>query len=422
MQCAGAGASSSTEPNAVAKSNGFGGNGAVSQEPAAPAQTQALLESEARYRTLFELEPVAVYCCDAAGIVQQFNRRAAELWGREPTSGDTDERFCGSFKLFRPDGSFMPHERSPMADVVSGKLAQVRDAEVLIERPDGSQIAVVVNIRPIVDAHGEVVGAINCFFDITELKRTDELSREFAVQLADADRRKTEFMAVLAHEFRSPLAAIRAGLQVQTRGAGDASVVSAANELMERQVGHLMRLVDDLLDVNLISRGKVELRREPIELAIVVNGAVETARSLIESRQHELVIAMPAEPIWVSADPVRLAQVIGNLLSNASKFTDEGGCIRLSVGLHGEEAEIKVRDNGAGIDAAHLPFVFDMFMQGESRRDGSGTGLGIGLALVKSLVEMHDGAVEVHSAGFGQGSEFLVRLPLTQLVQRAVAC
>ncbi len=411
MQCAGTRASPGTDPRSIAKGNGFAGGNGVAKS-AEPDQTQALLESEARYRTLFDLEPVAVYSCDAAGIIRQFNRRAAELWGREPAPGDTDERFCGSFKLFHPDGSFMPHEQCPMAEVISGKLAQVRDAEVLIERPDGSQIAVVVNIQPILGPHGEVLGAINCFFDVTERTRTEALSREFAAQLADADRRKSEFMAVLAHEFRSPLSAIRAALQVQRQSKADTCVVHSANELMERQVGHLVRLVDDLLDVNLISRGQVQLRRERVELASVVHAAVETTRSLIERMEHELVLAVPPEPIWVNADPSRLAQVLGNLLSNASKFTQNGGRIRLSVALRGEEAEIKVCDNGAGIDAARLPFVFDMFMQGEIPIDGARAGLGIGLALVKSLVELHDGSVEANSEGLGHGSEFLVRLPV----------
>jgi signal transduction histidine kinase/CheY-like chemotaxis protein len=376
-------------------------------------QPEALRASEERYRTLFDLVPVAVYSCDSAGVIQQFNRRATELWGREPAPGDTDERFCGSYKLFRPDGIFMPHEQCPMAEVVSGKLAYVRDAEVLIERPDGSRITVVVNIRPLVSAQGEVAGAINCFFDITERKRDEERSREYVARLADADRRKSEFLAMLAHELRNPLATLRTGLQVQRLNGTDAQAANSVTELMERQVGHLVGLVDDLLDVNRISQGKIQLRRGRVELATVVHAAVETARSLIERMGHELILAVPPEPIWLNADPLRLSQVVGNLLNNASKFTENGGCINLTVALRGEEAEIRVRDNGAGIAADQLPFVFDMFMQGETSIERSRTGLGIGLALVKKLVEMHDGTVQARSAGVGHGSEFVVRLPVS---------
>jgi PAS domain S-box-containing protein len=372
-----------------------------------------LRESEDRYRTLFDLGPVAVYSCDASGVIQKFNRRAAELWGREPGLGDTDERFCGSFKLFHPDGSFMPYEQCPMAEVVSGKIAEVRDAEVLIERPEGSQITVVVNIRPLKNERGEVTGAINCFYDITERKRTEAQLREYAIELSDSDRRKNEFLAMLAHELRNPLAPIRHSLQIMRLAGGDAQTVKSITELMERQVGHLMGLVDDLLDVNRISRGKIELRRERIELAAVVTDAVEIARPLSERMQHELTVTVPAEPICVNADPLRLAQVVGNLLNNACKFTEKRGRVRLSVEREGEQALIRVRDNGMGIAADQLPLIFDMFMQADVSIERSVSGLGIGLSLVKSLVEMQGGTVDAYSAGVGHGSEFVVRLPIT---------
>jgi signal transduction histidine kinase/ActR/RegA family two-component response regulator len=395
----------------VISHNGVDGSNNVSRELESE-QTEALRASEERYRTLFDLVPLAVYSCDAAGVIHQFNRRAAELWGREPALGDTDERFCGSFRLFRPDGTFMPHEQCPMAEVVSGKLAQVRDAEVLIERPDGSRITVVVNIRPLISAQGEVAGAINCFFDITERKRDEARSREYADGLADADRRKNEFLAILAHELRNPLATIRAGLQVQRLTCTDMQPVRSMTELMERQVGHLVGLIDDLRDVSCISQGKLQLRQARVELATVVHAAVETARSLIERMGHELILALPPEPIWLNADPLRLAQVVGNLLNNACKFTESGGCIRLTVAVRDDEAEVSVRDNGVGIAADQLPFVFDMFRQAGGSTERSSGGLGIGLALVKNLVEMHGGTVEARSAGVGYGSEFVVRLPV----------
>jgi PAS domain-containing protein len=194
MRCAGTRTPKGVERDRVLRNHGVNGGNSISMTLERD-QTEALRTSEERYRTLFDLVRVAVYSCDAAGVIQQFNRRAAELWGREPAPGDTDERFCGSFKLFRPDGSFMPHAQCPMAEVASGKIAHVRDAEVLIERPDGSRITVVVNIRPLKSAQGKVAGAINCFFDITERKQDEERSREYVARLADADRRKSEFLA-----------------------------------------------------------------------------------------------------------------------------------------------------------------------------------------------------------------------------------
>lgn len=169
-----------------------------------PPKNEARCESEGRYRVLFDMNPVAVYSIDASGVIQEFNRVAAELWGRQPALGDTDERFCGSFKLFRPDGSSMPHEQCPMAQVVKGEILEARDAEVLIERPDGSRIAVIVNIRPLKGSNGEITGAINCFYDITERFRLERERQHQADALADLNRRKDEFLAMLGHELRTP--------------------------------------------------------------------------------------------------------------------------------------------------------------------------------------------------------------------------
>ena len=360
---------------------------------------------------MFDLCPVAVYSCDASGVIENFNHRAVELWGREPAPGDTDERFCGSFKLYRPDGTFMPHEQCPMAEVISGTLAQVCDGEVLIERPEGSRVTVIVNIRPLKNARGEVTGAINCFYDITERKQAEEQLREYAAKLADSDRRKNEFMAMLGHELRNPLATIRSGLQIMRLN--DPPNANRVTALMERQLDYLVGIVDDLLDVNRISQGKVELRRARIDLAMIVHTAVETTRSLSERMGHELVLTLPSEPIYVNVDPLRLAQVLGNLLGNACKFTDKGGLITLSVELEDKQAVIRVRDNGIGIAGDQLPRIFDMFMQADVSIERSATGLGIGLALVRSLVEMHGGTVEAHSAGLGWGSEFVVRVPVS---------
>ncbi len=394
----------------------------------------ALRWNEERYRTLFDLGPVAVYSCDASGVIQEFNRRAVELWGCEPESGDTDKRFCGSFKLFRPDGCFMPHEQCPMAEVIAGTLAQACDAEVLIERPDGSRITVVVNIRPLKNERGDIIGAINCFYDITARKEMED-------SLRDSDRRKSEFLAMLAHELRNPLAPIRHSVEVMRRirkaesaatgshGTGTTPALSqpvdVAMDVLDRQVGQMVRLVDDLLDAGRISRGKMILRKERVELSSIVHHAVEAVRPLCESSDQELTVTLPQKPVYLDADPTRLAQIVGNLLNNACKFSDHGGRIWLTVERTEEAAGdtvntsdelppdvvIRVRDTGIGIAANQRSRIFDMFTQGDTALEREVTGLGIGLTLVKTLTQMHGGTVDVASAGIGQGSEFIVRLP-----------
>jgi signal transduction histidine kinase/CheY-like chemotaxis protein len=241
--------------------------------------------------------------------------------------------------------------------------------------------------------------------EIAERQRAEEALRE-------ADRRKSEFLGLLAHELRNPLAPIRNAVEILRRSGGDEQKVKPATEMMQRQVGQMARLVDDLLDVSRISRGKIELRREPVELASIVHHAVEAVRPLCESMDHELTVTLPPQPAYLNADPSRLSQVVGNLLNNACKFTETGGRIRLTVEREGKQALIRVQDTGIGIAAEQLPRVFEMFMQADTSFERSRHGLGIGLTLVKSVVEMHGGTVEAHSPGVDQGSEFVVRLPL----------
>jgi signal transduction histidine kinase/CheY-like chemotaxis protein len=382
----------------------------------------AVRESEERYRTLFDLGPVAVYSCDAAGVIRDFNRRAAELWGREPAPGDTDQRFCGSFKLYRPDDRFMPHEQCPMAEVVAGIIPEARDAEVLIERPDGTRVTVVVNIRPLKNQRGDITGAINCFYDITERKQAEKALR-------DSDRWKNEFLAMLAHELRNPLAPILVAIEIlrRAKGVDQSHRIDHALDVLQRQVGQMVRLVDDLLDAGRISRGKIDPRRERVELSSVVCHVVDAVRPISEGLDQELTVALPSVPVYVDADPTRLAQIVGNLLNNASKFTDRGGRIWLTVEREDDsganraegtssrfapQVVIRVRDTGIGIPADQLQRVFDMFTQVDTSIDRSAAGLGIGLTLVKTLTEMHGGTVDVSSDGVGQGSEFVVRLPI----------
>ncbi|HET7671843.1 MAG TPA: ATP-binding protein, partial [Burkholderiales bacterium] len=225
-------------------------------------------------------------------------------------------------------------------------------------------------------------------------------------------RYKDEFLAMLAHELRNPLAPISNALQLLRIIDPASGEAQHARSIMERQLAHLVRLVEDLMDVSRITRGKIEVRKEPVLLSSVMLSAVETARPAIEAARHRFHINMPADTLSVDGDFVRLAQVIANLLANAAKYTDEGGQIWLDAGREGDEAVIRVRDSGIGIEAGALPRLFEMFGQLAGSEQRSKGGLGIGLALARALVELHGGSISAASRGLGQGAEFTVRLPL----------
>jgi signal transduction histidine kinase len=228
----------------------------------------------------------------------------------------------------------------------------------------------------------------------------------------DADRRHTESMSVLAHELRSPLAAIRYAVAVLRRGGRDEAAIRSVQDAIDNQVTCMLRLVDDLSEVSRAANGKIQLEREPLDLTAVVRGAAETSRPLIEARKHRLTVRVPQEPLPVNADRTRLSQVLINLLNNAAKYTPPGGVLSLSAEREEDEAVIRVCDNGVGIPAETLPKIFDMFMQVDQSLGLSQGGLGIGLALVQRFVEMHGGSVHAASGGVNCGSEFTVRLPL----------
>lgn len=497
---------------------------------------------------LIDLLPVAAYICAApSGEIMRFNKKAAELWGRTPRLGEDAEKICGSYGVYCSDGTQIPFQEIPMANVLRDGVA-IRDAEVLLERPDGSRLYVVFNIDPIFNRCGDVIGAINVFVDISERKlaerqsqqlldimhaeherlirffehssafmavlhgpqhiyekaneryltmigrrdilgrrvvdvlpelegqgfftRLDEVyysGRSFigkevrvllcnetgemqekildvvyeplvsadgkvgrilvhgldlterklmelelqrrAEELASLDRQKDEFIALLAHELRNPLAPIRNGLQIMAMAEAKPEVLTPVRDMMDRQLSHMVRLIDDLLDVSRMNRNKLFLQKTRVSLAEAMNHALEATRPALEAARHKLILQLPPAELQLDADLTRLAQVFGNLLSNSIKYTEPGGRIWFTAEVKADEVTVSVRDSGIGIPQEALSNIFDMFSQVHSPARTS-TGLGIGLALVRNLVEMHGGRVAVESAGTGRGSCFLVHLPL----------
>jgi two-component system CheB/CheR fusion protein len=334
----------------------------------------------------------------------------AEIWGRT----------CQS--LYEQPESFLeaihPDDQEHVCEAVRRqRLGEYTNEEYRVVRPDGSLRWVWDRGFPIKDQAGQVYRVSGIADDITARKHLEEELRQRAEQLAEADRRKDEFLAMLAHELRNPLAPIRTALQVVKRSATTDSRAELACQMMERQIAQLVRLVDDLLDVSRITRGKVQLRKEPVDLATVVAQSLETSRPLLEARRHELTVSMPPEPLWLEADPIRLAQVCSNLLNNAAKYTEECGHIWLTAQRQDNEVVLRVRDTGVGMTPEMLTQAFDLFAQADRSLDRSQGGLGIGLTLVHRLVQLHGGSVYAFSEGPGQGSEFVVRLPVLERVQ-----
>lgn len=481
--------------------------------------------------------PIAVCVCEApSGLIRTYNRRAAELWGREPILGH--ERYCGAVRLFRPDGTPLPHIETPMAEVLL--FGGQRTDDVIVERPDGSRITVRVEVTALRDAQGHLVGAVNAFQDVTERKKTEDdaarlaaivnaedaiisktldgqitswnraaeamfgytepevigksitiiippdrlheedvilgrlrrgeaidhfeterltkdgrripislsvspvrdrygriigaskvarditdrvryerererllaTERRVRAEAQEANRSKDEFLAVLAHELRNPVGVIVNALAVLEKNKELDPEFARARSLMRRQTLQLARLLDDLLDVARIGRGHIELVREFVDLRVTLEHAIESERHHIESKHQQLTLALGDRPVVILGDQLRLHQVVGNLLNNASKYTAPGGSIAISLMAEHEKALVCIVDNGAGIPPDKLEAIFGLFTQVNPTLAHTEGGLGIGLTLVKRLVEMHDGDVEARSKGIGQGSEFVIRLPL----------
>ena len=479
----------------------------------------------AEYLRLLEKLPAAVYTCNAEGLITYFNARAAETWGREPKLYDDADRFCGSVRLWSPDGTRIDHDQCWVALALRDNR-EYDSLEVVIERPDGSRVVGLAHAHPLHDDEGKLIGAVNVFIDITDRKRAEEAQgrlvaivesaddaiigkdlngiitnwndgatklfgytaeeatgrsvsmlmpadrvdeepgilhrirggetishyetvrrhkdgtlldislsvspihdahgkiigaskiarsigerKKMENALRDSDRRKDEFLAMLSHELRNPLATIRNSVQLLRMDPGDA-MQRKVLEPLERQVSTLSRLVDDLMDVSRVTMGRVRLQRSDVAIERIVLDAADSVRKEMNDRRHTFTVPAVDPRLKVNVDEVRLEQIVVNLLTNAVKYTPDGGVISLSVAQEGEEAVLRVRDSGIGIRPELLTQVFDLFSQGATTLDRGQGGLGIGLALVKYLVEMHGGTVAARSPGPGMGSEFIVRLPV----------
>ena len=375
-------------------------------EEALRKRTEQLAEAEARIRSVMNNVINGIVTIDERGVVESFNSAAERLFGYQTKEvvGQNVKMLMGEPYHSEHDGYLANYLRTGQAKVIGiGREVEAR-------RKDGSAFLMDLGISEFLLGERRYFTAV--VRDITERKRLEEELRQLAADLSEADRRKDEFLATLAHELRNPLAPIRNGLQLIKLAGGQEAIVEQARSMMERQLMQMVRLVDDLMDVSRISRGKLELRKERVPLAAVLNSALETSRPLIEKMGHELTVTLPKQPLIVDADLTRLAQVFLNLLNNAAKYGDRGGHIQLNVERQGSDVVVMVKDNGIGIAADQLPRIFEMFTQVDRSLEKSQGGLGIGLTLVKRLVEMHGGRVEARSEGPGKGSEFIVRLPV----------
>jgi PAS domain S-box-containing protein len=353
-------------------------------------------QAHARLAAIVESSQDAIVSKSLKGIILSWNAGAERLFGYTPQEmiGQSITRIIPPERL--------DEEQEILARVARGEW--VEHFETVRVAKNGRRINISLTVSPVRDGSGRVVGASKVARDITDQKVAEEMLREAA-------QRKDQFIALLAHELRNPLAPLRSGLQVMRQAEGNASVIAQARDMMERQLGHMVRLIDDLLDIARIGQNKMELRRARLLLTDVVSSAIETIRPAIEEAGHELIVSLPPEPVYLDADLTRLAQVFSNLLSNSAKYTEHGGRIWLSAQRQDNDLVVMVRDTGIGIPAAALPRIFDMFSQADRNTERTTGGLGIGLALVKGLVEMHGGTVTAASDGEGKGSTFTVRLP-----------
>ena len=358
-----------------------------------------LLASEDRFQRLFESNIIGIGVTHADGQVLQANDAYLRILGH--TRAELEAGHVRWTELTPPE--FLASDSAAVAQADRAGACAPYEKEYL-RRTDGARVPVQIAFTSLLDAPEQYIAYV---LDLTARKRVEE-------ELRLASEAKDRFLATLSHELRNPLAPIANAVHIlrRVRPSGDDDAGARALLIIERQVGHMKRLVDDLLDLARITKGKVRLQREEVELRPIVLSAVETIRPLIDKRGHQLELHVEEAPIRLHADGVRVEQMLTNLLSNAAKYTDEGGRIALHARREGDRAGIRVVGNGIGIETERLPHVFEPFMQAQCASSHADGGLGIGLALVREFAQLHGGSIDVSSAGRGAGSEFVLVLPI----------
>ena len=355
-----------------------------------------LLAAETKEYAIFLVEPDGKLLCWNPGAERLFGYRADEIIGQHFSRFFSPE----DIRNGQPE-----HELKTAAN-------EGRSHSVCWQvRKDGTPFWCQSIVTPLLNEKKQARSFARVMHDLTESQAT-EAQRQRAEGLAEANRNKEEFMALLSHELRSPLSPIVNALNILRQMKTGNPIIESAGHIIDRQVSQMVRLVDDLLDISRITKGKLQLTKEKVELRVIANHAAETARPLLEARKHEFSVALPTRSIWVEADPARMEQVVVNLLNNAAKYTDPGGLIQMTVSQEDGDAVIRVQDNGVGISPEMLPKVFELFTQVDGTLGRTYGGLGIGLALARNLVEMQDGRILAQSGGLGKGSEFTIKLPV----------
>lgn len=375
------------------------------------AQQRALERSQNQLRVTLASIGDGVIATDLAGQVTFMNPVAEALTGW-PAAEARGRPLAEVFAIVQ-ESSREPAENPALRALREGRVVGLANHTLLIAR-DGSERPIDDSAAPIRDALGEVFGAVLVFRDVTYRHRLEDELHQRVSELALAHRRKDEFLAMLAHELRNPLTPIKNALHILRFKGDEPQTVARMRALMERQVGHFARLVDDLLDVSRVTQGKLTLKPERLDLARLARDCAADHQAELERARVTLVADTPETPVWVSGDATRLSQVVDNFLTNALKFSNPGGEVAITVRADGERARLAVRDDGVGIEPEVLPTIFEVFAQADKSLARSPGGLGLGLAIVRGLVELHGGTVGARSEGLGRGAEFIVSLPLVR--------